>query len=65
MKTRVKNVAKSLARAEKEGDREVMQGELDRAKSVIDKAAKKGVIHWRTASRKKSRLAKSINRLIA
>lgn len=33
---------------------------LNKASSVIDKAAKKGLIHWKTAARKKSRLAKSI-----
>ncbi|MDR0291476.1 MAG: 30S ribosomal protein S20 [Elusimicrobium sp.] len=32
-----------------------------KASSSIDKAAKKGVIHWKTAARKKSRLAKKVN----
>ena len=36
---------------------------LPEVNSVIDKAAKKGVLHWRTASRKKSRLAKRVNSL--
>jgi small subunit ribosomal protein S20 len=30
---------------------------MSRAASLIDKAAKKGAIHWKTAARKKSRLA--------
>lgn len=33
---------------------------LREAESVIDRAAKKGVIHWRNAARKKSRLAKKV-----
>jgi len=36
---------------------------LPEVNSVIDKAAKKGVLHWRTAARKKSRLAKRVNSL--
>jgi small subunit ribosomal protein S20 len=38
---------------------------LDTAKSIIDKAAKKGVIHKKTASRKISRLSKNINTISA
>jgi small subunit ribosomal protein S20 len=29
--------------------------------STIDTACKKGVIHWKTAARKKSRMAKKVN----
>ena len=36
---------------------------LPEVNSVIDKAAKKGVIHWRTAARRKSRLAKRVKSL--
>ena len=36
---------------------------LPEVNSVIDKAAKKGVLHWRTAARKKSRLAKRVKSL--
>ncbi len=35
------------------------------ASSMLDKAAKKGVIHWKTAARKKSRMAKAANKLAA
>lgn len=65
VKTQVKNATKKLAQAEKTGDTESMASELRRAASVIDKAAKKGVLHYRTASRKKSRLARSVNRIQA
>jgi len=33
---------------------------LRQAESVIDRAAKKGVIHWRAAARKKSRLGRKV-----
>ena len=36
--------------------------DLKLAESSLDKAAKKNVIHWKTAARKKSRLAKSVNK---
>lgn len=62
VKTQVKTATKNLTLAEKSGDTEAMASELRRAKSVIDKAAKKGVLHSRTASRKKSRLSRRINR---
>ena len=35
---------------------------LKKAASSIDKAAKKKTIHWKTAARKKSRLAKAVNK---
>lgn len=37
--------------------------DLKAAESSIDKAAKKSVIHWKTAARKKSRLTKAANKL--
>jgi len=46
--------------------KEVLAGKspesLKKASSVLDKAAKKNVIHWKTAARKKSRLAKITNK---
>jgi small subunit ribosomal protein S20 len=30
---------------------------------VVDKASAKGIIHWKTAARKKSRIAKKVNAL--
>lgn len=39
--------------------------DLKAAESSIDKAAKKSVIHWKTAARKKSRLAKAANKAAA
>jgi small subunit ribosomal protein S20 len=36
-----------------------------RAQHVIDVAARKGVLHKRTAARKKSRLARRLNKAVA
>ncbi|TAL30349.1 MAG: 30S ribosomal protein S20 [Spirochaetes bacterium] len=33
--------------------------------SKIDKAASKSTVHWKTAARKKSRLAKKVNKTVA
>ena len=41
------------------------QAALVSAISQIDRAASKGVMHSRTAARKKSRLAKALNRAVA
>lgn len=60
VQTRVKNVVKEVRLAvAQNGDRTVEQ--LNAAKSVIDKAAKKGVLHKKTASRKVSRLTVQVN----
>ena len=57
MKTRTKNITKSVQQAVNKQSIETARSELDSAKSVIDKAAKKGVIHKNTAARKISRLS--------
>lgn len=61
MKTRVKNIVKEVRLATNETSNEAALKKLDAAKSKIDKAAKKGVIHKKTASRKVSRLSRLIN----
>jgi small subunit ribosomal protein S20 len=66
-KRRLRNrIIKSLVRtAEKKvrqaQDKEVALADLSAASSVLDKAASKGVIHRRKASRHKARLAKRVN----
>lgn len=61
VKTRVKNAVKKVNAAVATGEETTLQ--LTAAQALIDKAAKKGVIHKRTAARKISRLAASINRM--
>ena len=59
VKTRIKNVTKALRLAVSENSEDAVD-KLNTAKSVIDKASKKGVIHKRTAARKISRLSKRV-----
>ena len=61
VKTRIKNSVKNVRLAVSEKSSEAALKKLDDAKSIIDKAAKKGVIHTKTASRKISRLTKLVN----
>ena len=58
-KTRIKSVTKAVRLAASSG--EDTAGTLNSAKSVIDNAVKKGVIHKKTAARKISRLSKHVN----
>lgn len=64
VKTKMKNVIKLVRSAEGQDAAEVTKI-LSQAKSVIDKAAKRGVIHKNTASRKISRLSKLVNTVSA
>jgi small subunit ribosomal protein S20 len=60
-RTRVKNVVKDVRQAVAEQSGADAAAELNAAKSAIDRAAKKGVIHRNTAARKISRLTKQVN----
>jgi len=60
-KTRVKNIIKDVRLAVSENSSEAALKNLNISKSIIDKAAKKGVIHPQTASRKISRLSRLVN----
>lgn len=61
VKTKIKNVIKDLRLSVGETSKEETLKKLDMAKSNIDRAAQKGVIHKKTASRKISRLSKLVN----
>jgi small subunit ribosomal protein S20 len=61
VKTKVKKVIKSVRLAVEEGSDKATSDQLNSAKSIIDKAAKKGAIHKKTAARKISRLSKRVN----
>ena len=64
-KTRIKNVVKDVQQAVNDKSLETAQSKLNAAKSVIDRAAKKGVIHKNTAARKISRLSKRVEAISA
>ena len=64
-KTRIKKVVKDVRLAATETTKEVAASKLNAAQSSIDKAAKKGVIHKKTAARKISRLSRLVNTISA
>lgn len=64
-RTRVKNVVKEVRTAIQARNKEEAQKALLAATSTLDKIAGKGVIHWKKAARKVSRLAKAVNALEA
>ena len=61
VKTRVKSIVKDVRLTVSENSKEAALKKLEMAKSNIDRAAQKGVIHKKTASRKISRLSKLVN----
>jgi len=64
-RTRVKNVVKAVRAAIKNNDKAAAEAALVTATSVVSKIAGKGVIHWKNAARKVSRLAKAVNAIEA
>ena len=59
-KTRIKKVTKEVRLSLNEDSGEMTLKKLNTAQSLIDNAAKKGVIHKKTAARKISRLSKLV-----
>ncbi len=63
MRTRIKNVVKSVRSAVEANDKDQASVALNKAASVLDKAASKKVIHARNAARKISRLQAAVNKI--
>ncbi len=63
VKNKMKGQIKKIKSFVGNGKKKDAQENLDRGYKAIDKAAKKGIIKKNTAARKKSKLAKAINRL--
>lgn len=61
VRTRIKNIVKSVRAAIKGEDKAAANAALTQAMSSLDKAATKKVIHWKKAARKISRLNKAVN----
>ena len=61
--SRVKTLVKKVVSAVAVSDNEAAKVALAPAVAAIDKAVNKGVYHRKTASRKISRLTKSVNKL--
>jgi small subunit ribosomal protein S20 len=62
-KSTIRTFSKKALEAAKTGNADEAKKMQVTATSLIDKAAKGSTLHKRTAARKKSRLAKSLNRL--
>lgn len=63
-KNKIKNLSKEIRALIKEGDKEKTKELLSRFYKVLDKATKEKIIKKRAADRKKSRIARLINKNI-
>jgi small subunit ribosomal protein S20 len=65
VKSSLKTSTKKVDAAIAEGDAETARARQLETARALDKAASKGVMHKRTAARRKSRLAKAVNKIPA
>jgi small subunit ribosomal protein S20 len=63
-KSTIRTFTKKAVEAAKAGNADEAKKLQQTAASLVDKAAKGSTLHKRAAARKKSRLAKSLNRLV-
>ena len=63
IKAALRNAARKVEAQAATGAKEDAQATMAAATGLLDKAARKGIIHKNAAARKKSRLAKKINAL--
>jgi small subunit ribosomal protein S20 len=63
VKSTIKTFTKKVEAAVKDRDAEAARELLKKAVSIIDKAARKGILHKNTAARKVSRLSRLVNSL--
>lgn len=64
-KSRMRTALRGLKTAIAQGDQAAAENSYKEAVSVLDKSAKKGVIHKNTASRYKSRLSARVKKVAA
>ncbi len=63
IRSAIRTIARKVESAVAAKDAKTAKGLLNEAFSAWDKAAKTGIVHWRAASRKKSRLAARVGAL--
>jgi small subunit ribosomal protein S20 len=63
IRSKIRTIARKVEEAVKSKDAKAAKTFLNEAFQAWDKAAKTGIIHWRAASRKKSRLSGRVNTL--
>ena len=64
-KTSIKTAVKKVLACAASEDRSDLNALLSKVYQLCDKAAGKGILHKNTAARKKSRLTKAVNKIIA
>jgi len=64
-KSKIKTFVKKTKAAAEANDVETVQKLLRESSSIIDKAAERGIIHKNAAARRKSRLARHVNKTLA
>lgn len=62
VKSALRGVARKATESIESGDQAVAKELLVKVSSIADRAARKGIIHKNAAARKKSRLAKKLNK---
>jgi small subunit ribosomal protein S20 len=65
VKSALKTTQKKVQAAVGEGDAEAAQARAREAARELDKAASKGILHKKTAARRKSRLTRAANKSVA
>ena len=65
IKKAVRVAVRAVMDAAKAKDVKNLSALTAKASAVLDKAAKRGTIHWKAAARKKSRLAAEVRKLTA
>jgi small subunit ribosomal protein S20 len=63
VRSRLRTEAKKVGQAIESGDADAVASQLRTTGSMLDQAASRGVIHKRTAGRRKSRLARAARTL--
>ena len=64
-KTSIKTAVKKVLACAVSEDKSELNALLSKVYQLCDKAAGKGILHKNTAARKKSRLTKAVNKIIA
>ena len=64
VKSYTKTAIKKCVAAAAAGEKDALNASFKNAVSAIDKAASKGIYHKNTAARKKSKLAKMLNKVV-
>ena len=62
-RSEIRTAIKKVRSAIEAGDGETAAGALRQAESLLRRGSSKGLIHWKTASRRISRLTKATNQL--